>query len=124
MAIAAMIFAHGHASGSVLHDTFEELARSARDELTARDQIDRLRVRFESSMRRMLVILAGLIGYLLIASPDTLAEYDTVAGQAWLVVPIGIWALALWWLRRLSRYERGARSLDYHAVGRAVETGS
>ncbi len=124
MAIAAMIFAHGHASGSVLHDTFEELARTARDELTARDQIDRLRVRFESSMRRMLVILAALIGYLLIASRDTLEEYDTAAGQTWLVVPIGIWAIALWWLRRLSRYERGGRYLDYQAVSDAVEVGS
>jgi hypothetical protein len=120
LAVAAMIFAHGHASGSVLHDTFEELARTARDELTARDQIDRLRVRFESSMRRMLVILAALIGYLLIASDETLAEYDTAAGQAWLFVPISIWALALWWLRRLSRYERGGRYLDYQAVSGAA----
>ena len=88
MAIAAMLFAYGHASGSTLYDTFEELAATARDELTARDQIDRLRARFESSMRRMLVILAALIAYLLIASGDTLDEYDTPAGQVYLVVPI------------------------------------
>ena len=67
MAIAAMLFAYGHASGSTLYDTFEELAVSARDELAARDQIDRLRTRFESAMRRMLVILAALIAYLLVA---------------------------------------------------------
>jgi hypothetical protein len=116
MAIAAMLFAYGHASGSTLYDTFEELAVSARDELAARDQIDRLRTRFESAMRRMLVILAALIAYLLVASGETLAEYDTPTGQAYLVVPIGIWAFALWWLRSLSRYRRGGRYLDYSAV--------
>ena len=116
MAIAAMLFAHGHASGSVLYDTFEGLAASARDELTARDQIDRLRTRFESSMRRMLAILAALIAYLLVASGDTLDEYNTPAGQLYLIVPIAMWAVALWWLRRLSRYERTGRYLDYDAV--------
>ena len=116
MAIAAMLFAHGHASGSVLYDTFEELAATARDELTARDQIDRLRARFESSMRRMLAILAALIVYLLVASGDTLDEYRTPEGQVYLIVPIAIWATALWWLRRLSRYERLGRYLDYEAV--------
>jgi hypothetical protein len=121
MAIAAMLFAHGHASGSVLYGTFEELAASARDELTARDQIDRIRTRFETSMRRMLIILAALIGYLLVASGDTLAEYNTAAGQVWLIVPIGIWSMALWWLRRLSRYRRGGRHLDYDAVSAQVE---
>ena len=33
------------------------------------------------------------------------------AGQVWLVIPISVWALALWWLRRLSRYEQPARYL-------------
>lgn len=116
MAIAALLFAHGHASGSVLYGTFEELALTARDELTARDQIDRLRARFESSMRRMLAILAALIAYLLIAAGDTLDEYSTAAGQVYLIVPIAIWATALWWLRQLSRYQRLGRYLDYDAV--------
>ena len=116
LAIASMLFAYGHASGSTLYDTFEELAATARDELTARDQIDRVRLRFESSMRRMIVILVVLIGYLLIGSRETVAEYSTPTGQAYLVFPSAIWGLALWWLRRLSRYRRGARYLDYDAV--------
>lgn len=116
LAIASMLFAYGHASGSTLYATFEELAATARDELTARDQIDRVRVRFESSMRRMIVILVAMIGYLLLASRETVGEYSTPAGQAYLVVPIGIWGCALWWLRKLSRYRRSARYLDYTAV--------
>ncbi len=116
LAIAAMLFAYGHASGSTLYDTFEELAATARDELSARDQIDRVRVRFESSMRRMIVILVVLIAYLLIASHDTVAAYSTATGQVYLVVPIAIWATALWWLRRLSRYRRSVRHLDDAAI--------
>ena len=116
LAVAAMLFAYGHASGSILYETFEELAATARDELTARDQIDRMRTRFESSMRRMLVILAGLIAYLLAFSGDTLDAYDTPAGQVFLIIPLGIWALSLWWLRRLAQYRRLARYLDYDAV--------
>src|SRR4029077_648836 len=53
LAIASMLFAYGHASGSTLYDTFEELAATARDELTARDHIDRVRVRLGSRWRRM-----------------------------------------------------------------------
>jgi hypothetical protein len=64
----------------------------------------------------MLVILAALIAYLLVASGETLAEYDTPTGQAYLVVPIAIWGFALWWLRSLSRYRRAGRYLDYAAV--------
>ena len=124
LAIAAMLFAYGHASGSTLYDTFEELASTARDELTARDQIDRVRVRFESSMRRMLVILVALIAYLLIASRDTVAEYSTPAGQMYLIVPVTIWGFALWWLRRLSRYRRGARHLDYDLVAAQSSAGT
>lgn len=116
MAVASMLFAYGHASGSALHDTFSELARSTRDEVTARDQIDRIRTRFESSMRNMVIILCALIGYMLVLSPDTLAEYGSPAGQAFLVLPLAVWGLALWWLSSLSRYRRAARYLDYRSV--------
>ncbi|MBA3286405.1 MAG: hypothetical protein H0U21_00065 [Acidimicrobiia bacterium] len=115
-AVAAMLFAYGHASGSELYETFEQLAASARDELVARDRIDRMRQAFERSMRRMLAILAVLIAYLLVVSRDTLAEYETPTGQAYLVVPIAIWTGSLLWLRRLSRYDRTARFLDRDAL--------
>lgn len=124
LAVAAMLFAYGHASGSVLYDTFEELASTARDELTARDQIDRMRARFESAMRRMLVILVVLVAYLIVASGDTLDVYRTPAGQAYLIVPVGIWAGSMWWLRRLAQYRRVGRYLDYDAVSASAGVGT
>ena len=124
MAIAAMLFAHGHASGSVLYDTFEELAATARDELSARDQIDRLRARFESSMRRMLVILAALVGYLLVASARRWRSTTPRPGRP------------TWWCRSGSgRWRCGGcaacpatsargRYLDYQAVSARAAEGS
>ena len=109
-AVAALVFAIGSTGGS-LHRTLEQLAVTARDELEARERIDRVRVGFERSMRRMLMIVAVLIVYLRLAAGDTLSPYRDPAGQAWLLIPIGVWAVALWWLRRLSRYEQPARYL-------------
>jgi hypothetical protein len=62
-------------------------------------------------MRRMIVIVAALIVYLRVGAGDTLDPYRDPAGQAWLLLPVGVWALSLWWLRRLSRYEQPARYL-------------
>jgi hypothetical protein len=119
-AAASMIFASGHASGSALFDTFAQLAATARDELTARDQIDRMRLNFERSMRRMIVILAVLLAYMVLVAGETLKPYKTATGQLWMVIPILIWAAALLWLRRLSRYERTSRYLQTSAVTEAV----
>jgi hypothetical protein len=119
-AVAAMLFAAGDASGSSLHATFSLLADTARDELVARDRIDRMRLNFQRSMRRMLMILAGLIAYMVIVATDTLAPYRTATGQVWLVVPVGVWALSLVWLRRLSRYEDIGRYISQRAVSEAT----
>lgn len=108
-AVASMVFAAGHASGSALGATFAQLADTARDELSARDRIDRMRVNFERSMRRMLAILAVLLVYLVVVAPEVLEPYRTPAGQAWMIVPIAIWGASLLWLRQLSRYERASR---------------
>lgn len=108
-AVASMVFAAGHASGSALGATFAQLAENARDELTARDRIDRMRVNFERSMRRMLAILGLLLAYLVVVAPEVLEPYRTPAGQGWMVVPIAIWTGSLLWLRQLSRYEHASR---------------
>ncbi len=118
-AIAAMLFATGDASGSSLHTTFSMLADTARDELVARDRIDRMRLNFQRSMRRMLVILAALITYMFVVTGETLDPYSEPLGQIWLVIPVALWALSLMWLRRLSRYERVGRYISRRAVTEA-----
>ena len=119
-AVASMVFAAGHASGSALQDTFAQLAVTAREELIARDRIDRLRANFERSMRRMLAILAGLLAYMVVVATETVEPYRSVVGQVWLLIPIGIWASSLVWLRRLSRYERTGRFVTRSALQEAA----
>ena len=115
-AVAAMVFSAGDASGASLHATFDMLADSARDELTARDSIDRIRLRFHRAMRQMLIVLAGLIGYLVLFAPDIVEPYRTVEGQIWLLIPVGVWGGSLWWLRSLGRYERLGRFISADAL--------
>ena len=115
-----MVFAAGHASGSALGATFAQLAENARDELTARDRIDRMRVSFERSMRRMLAILGVLLAYLVVVAPEVLEPYRTPAGQGWMTVPIAIWAGSLLWLRQLSRYERASRFVARERMSEAM----
>ncbi len=103
-AIAAILMAIG-TSGARLVTAVTTLAEVARDEVGARERSDRLRAIYESSMRRLIVIAIGLIGFLRITSAELLEPLGTPAGQAWLALPLGVWAACLWWLRRLSRYE-------------------
>ena len=119
-AIVDMLLATGDASGSSLHTTFSMLADTARDELVARDRIDRMRLNFQRSMRRMLVILAALIGYMFIVTGETLDPYSQPLGQIWLVIPVALWGLSLLWLRRLSRYERVGRYISRTAITEAT----
>jgi hypothetical protein len=92
-------------SGARLASAVTALAAVARDEVAARERSDRLRALYESSMRRLILIAAGIVGFLRLTSSELLEPLGTPAGQAWLVVPLGVWAGCLWWLRRLSRYQ-------------------
>ena len=103
-AVAAMrLVASGVAGAGRLHGTVEALAASARDELAARERIDRARAVYRHSMRRLVVIAVLLIGYLRIAAADLVRPYGSPAGQVMLLVPLALWAGCILWLRSLCR---------------------
>ena len=81
------------------------LAASARDEVTARERIDRTRAVYQSSMKRLVVIGAMLVAYLRVAGGELLTPYDSAVGQVVLVLPLGMWLGCVLWLRALCRYE-------------------
>jgi len=109
-AVAAIVLVvGGGAGGGRIYDTLDELAVAARDEMRARDEIDRTRRIFQRAMRRLVTLTALFVGGLVVFAPDLLAPYGTVAGQIWLLVPCGLWALCLVALRRLTRYDLGTR---------------
>ncbi len=99
----------GGAGGGRLFDTLDELSMAARDEMRARDEIDRTRRIFQRAMHRLVILTLLFVSGLAIFAADLLDPYRTVPGQIWLLVPIGLWATCLVMLRRLTRYDLGAR---------------
>ncbi|WP_420451660.1 type II secretion system F family protein [Ilumatobacter sp.] len=109
-AIAAIILVvGGGAGGGRVHDTLDELSRAARDEMAARDQIDRTRRIYQRAMRRLVGLTFLFIAGLTAFAGELMAPYRTVAGQIWLVVPCSMWAGCLVVLRRLTRDDLGTR---------------
>jgi tight adherence protein B len=101
-AVAAIRLVTTGASGAGrLHATVQSLAEAARDEVRARERVDRTRA----------VIGAVLVLYLKVAGGDLLAPYDTPTGQVMLAIPLALWLGCILWLRSLCRYEvaRGTR---------------
>ncbi len=109
-AIAAIrLVVGGGAGAGRLHPTVEALAEAARDEVRARERIDRTRAVYQGSMQRLVVIGAALIGYLRLAAGDLLAPYGTPTGQIVLLLPLAMWAGCIVWLRSLCRYGQDRR---------------
>lgn len=114
-AVAALrLVVTGSAGAARLHPTVTALAAAARDEVRARDRVDRTRAVYVASMQRLVVIAALLVGYLRFAGGTLLDPYRTPTGQLVLMVPIAMWAGCVLWLRSLCRYEVPDR---YRIVG-------
>ena len=109
-AIAAISLVIGGSTGAGrLHTTVQALAAAARDEVTARERIDRTRTIYRSSMKRLVMIGTALVLYLRFAGGDLLDPYDTPVGQVVLLLPIALWVGCILWLRSLCRYELPVR---------------
>ena len=116
-AIAAIrLVVTGTAGSGRLFSTVDALAAAARDEVRARERIDRTRAVYQSSMKRLVVIAVVLIAYLRLAAGTLLDPYGSAVGQMVLTVPLAMWVGCIAWLRRLCRYELPRR---YRVVGSA-----
>lgn len=117
-AVAAIrLVVGGSTSAGRLYGTVHALASAARDEVTARERIDRTRAIYQSSMKRLVVIGGALVAYLKFFGGDLLRPYDTAVGQLVLLFPLALWLGCIFWLRSLCRYELPQR---YRAVGAVV----
>lgn len=117
-AIAAICLVIGGSAGAGrLHTTVQALAAAARDEVTARERIDRTRAIYRSSMQRLVMIGTALVLYLRFVGGDLLDPYDTPVGQVVLILPISLWIGCILWLRSLCRYELPVR----HGVTKTAE---
>jgi hypothetical protein len=114
-AVAAIrLVVTGAAGSGRLFATVDALAAAARDEVRARERIDRTRSIYQASMKRLVVIAVALIAYLRFAAGPLLDPYATPAGQVVLAIPLGMWIACLAWLRRMCRYEAPRR---YRIIG-------
>ncbi|MFM7251774.1 MAG: type II secretion system F family protein [Ilumatobacteraceae bacterium] len=105
-AVAAIRLVIGGSAGAGrLYGTVDALAAAARDEVTARERVDRTRAVYQHSMNRLVAIGAGLVAYLHVAGGDLLDPYDTPSGQLALLLPLAMWAGCIGWLRSLCRYD-------------------
>lgn len=115
-AIAALLLVVSGSTGAGrLYRTVDSLAGAARDEVAARERVDRTRAVYRSSMKRLIIIGGLLVAYLRFAAGDLLQPYDTPTGQVLLVLPLGMWTGCVLWLRSMCRYdlpERGHVHLE------------
>lgn len=110
-AVAALrLVVTGAAASGRLWGTVDALAGAARDEVRARERIDRTRAVYQGSMKRLVVIAVVLVAYLRLAAGPLLDPYATTAGQVVLIVPLAMWAGCVAWLRRLCRYDMPDRA--------------
>jgi tight adherence protein B len=118
-AVAAIqLVVSGTAGAGRLFHTVSALAAAARDEVRARERVDRTRSVYQRSMKRLVIIAVVLVAYLRIAGGDLLDAYATPAGQVFLLVPLAMWIGCVLWLRSLCRYDVPTRTRP--AVGSAV----
>lgn len=123
-AVAAIRLVIGGSAGAGrLYATVDALAAAARDEVTARERVDRTRAVYQHSMKRLVIIGAALVGYLHVAGGDLLDPYDSPGGQLALLLPLAMWGGCIAWLRSLCRYELPTRHRPADA-GRAASVGA
>jgi hypothetical protein len=103
-AVAAIqLVVGGSTASGRLYRTVNALAVAARDEVSARERVDRTRAVYQAAMKRLVVIGLALIAYLRFAAGDLLDPYGTATGQVVLLLPLAMWAGCVLWLRGLCR---------------------
>lgn len=95
------------------------LADAVEQEVIVRRQVEAERASLRTTLL-VIVLSIGALSALFIMSQTLAAPYGTPMGQAVLAVVAGIYAVGLWWMRRLSVLSTGTRFLrsDRAEVGR------
>lgn len=114
-AVAAIqLVVSGTTGAGRLYHTVSALAAAARDEVRARERVDRTRAVYQRSMQRLVVLAVVLVAYLRVGAGDLLSAYTTPAGQVFLVVPLAMWTGCVLWLRSLCHYDVPTRTRPAH----------
>lgn len=115
-AVVALIGAHRR-SGD-LGGLLDRLAVSARDNAAMRGRIITSRARVRTASRLIAGFGVGMIAAVTAMHPAFLAFYDTLAGQMLLAVILGLFALSLYWLARMGRWQEAPRLISLEGSSR------
>ncbi|HEX2895505.1 MAG TPA: type II secretion system F family protein [Marmoricola sp.] len=115
--ICASLLLNARLRGPGLRDVLTALAISTREELDMRRRIEASRRSIRRSVRIVLLIVLGMMAMLSLLNRSYVQPYDSVAGQAVLVVIAALFSAGLLWLRSLSAPSKTDRFLVFGAQG-------
>lgn len=115
--ICASLLLNARLRGPGLRDVLTALAVSTREELDMRRRIEASRKSIRRSVRIVLLIVLGMMGMLSLLNRPYVEPYDSVAGQAVLVVIAALFSAGLLWLRSLSAPSKTDRFLVFGPQG-------
>ncbi|MFL1380919.1 MULTISPECIES: type II secretion system F family protein [unclassified Nocardiopsis] len=87
------------------------LAESARDQAAMLVKVSASRARLRTSSRIIMGATLGMAAFMFLFNPAYLAPFDGVLGQIVLGIIGAVWATAVVWLTRMSRFSLGPRVL-------------
>lgn len=108
--IAALII-NARLRGPGLRDLLGSLSASVREELDMRRKVTAERRSVRRSVQIVVGVSVGMALALALLDHAFLAPYDGLFGQVVLAVVVGIYAVGIFWLRRLARFEVPQRLL-------------
>ncbi|HJE58731.1 MAG TPA: type II secretion system F family protein [Nocardiopsis listeri] len=96
------------------------LAESARDQAAMLVKVSASRARLRTSSRIIMGATLGMGAFLLLFNPEYLAPFDGFLGQTVLAGIGALWATAVVWMTRMSRFSLGPRVLAPDPAKEAV----
>ncbi len=100
--IVAALILNSRLRGPGLRDVLSALADSARDELDVRRRVEGSRRSTRRSVQIVVTVIGLMSGALVLFNRSYVQPYASVEGQIVLAVVLAIFALSIFWLRRLS----------------------
>ncbi|WP_169950598.1 type II secretion system F family protein [Microbispora sp. H11081] len=114
LVVAALIL-NSRLRGPGLRDVLSALAVSAREELDMRRRVEAERRSTRKSVQIVVGTALAFAAALVVFNRSYVEEYNSVLGQAVLVVVAGLFGVSFAWMRRLARFDKPARILaPYH----------
>ncbi len=114
--IAALII-NSRLRGPGLRDLLGSLSSSVREELDMRRKVSAERRSTRRSVQIVVLVSVGLALALAVLDHGFLIPYDSLLGQAVLIVVVAIYASGIIWLRRLAHFEAPQRLLGTWSEG-------